>query len=344
MIRLLVLLGALSLASISLAHHSVSALYDYENIGELEGTVESLAWINPHIHLTIERIAENGEPELWRLEGSAVNLLQRRGINSDILQVGDRIIAAGPVSSRGQKTMLAALVTLPNGDKVPLFPGSAVRSGLLDPNAPLAQSSRGERRQTAPAGEGRGIFGVWRPIEKPNTDSGTGIPPWALTETAEAAYKAFDPLTDDPALTCIQAGMPVILDTPYPVEFAERGDDILIRVEEWDGRRTIHMNASEEREAALPSPMGYSVGRWEGNTLLIATDRISYPYFDDLGTPQTGALEITERYTVSEDGNRLDWEATANDPAVFMEAPVLRGYMAWSPGESVKPFDCTIPD
>ncbi len=287
MARIFILLAALPFAPLSLAHHSVSALYDYENIGELEGTVKSLAWINPHIHLTIERIAENGEPELWELEGSAVNLLQRRGIGADILKVGDRVIAA-----------------------------------TVD--------------------EGKGIFGVWRPIEKPNTDSGSGIPPWSLTEAALAAYRAFDPLTDDPALSCVQAGMPVILDTPYPVEFVDSGDDIVIRIEEWDGVRTIHLNTNDA-EAHEASPMGYSVGRWDGNTLVVTTNNISYPYFDDLGTPQSGALQITERYSLSEDNSRLDWEATATDPEIFTEPPVLRGYMAWSPSEEVKPFNCTIP-
>ena len=219
MARIFLLLGTLPFASLVLAHHAVSALYDYENIGELEGTVKSLAWINPHIHLTIERIARNGEPELWRLEGSAVNLLQRRGVGSDILKVGDRIVVAGPLSSRGQKTMIASLVTLPDGNQVALFPGSAVRAGLLDPNAPAAQSSRGEIRTTVPAG-GRGIFGVWRPIEKPNTDSGSGIPPWSLTEAAVAAYESYDPLTDDPAFVlCFRRECRLFSIRRNPVEF-----------------------------------------------------------------------------------------------------------------------------
>ena len=343
MARIYILLASLPFTPLSLAHHSVSALYDYENIGELEGTVKSLAWINPHIHLIIERIAENGEPELWELEGSAVNLLQRRGIGSDVLKVGDRVIVAGPLSSRGRKAMIASMMTLPSGEKVPLFPGSAVRAGLLDPDAPVARSSQGDSRGAATVDEGKGIFGVWRPIEKPNTDSGSGIPPWSLTEAALAAYKAFDPLIDDPALSCVQAGMPVILDTPYPVEFVDGGDNIVMRIEEWDGVRTIHLNANDAG-AHEASPMGYSAGRWDGNTLVVTTNNISYPYFDDLGTPQSGALQITERYSLSEDNSRLDWEATATDPEIFTEPPVLRGYMAWSPSEEVKPFNCTIPE
>ena len=93
-----------------------------------------------------------------------------------------------------------------------------------------------------------------------------------------------------------------------------------------------------------PSPLGYSVGDWEENRLVIYTDRINYPYFDDLGTPQSGNLQITERYTLNEDGTRLDWEALAVDPEIFTEPVLLTGYMEWVPGEEVKPFDCTVPE
>ena len=56
--------------------------------------------------------------------------------------------------------------------------------------------------------------------------------------------------------------------------------------------------------------LGYSVGRWEGRTLIVRTEDINYPYLDDLGTPQSEAVEIVERFTLSEDETRLDWVAT----------------------------------
>ena len=134
--------------------------------------------------------------------------------------------------------------------------------------------------------------------------------------------------------------MPVIIDTPFPVSFSEEGGNIVIRYEEWDGVRTIHMNA--DAAAAERTNMGFSTGRWEGETLVVTTTHIDYPYFDDRGTPQTEQLEVIERYTPSADGQRLDWEATMTDPAVFTRPIVFVGDMEWVPGEVVKPFNCTL--
>ena len=81
------------------AHHSISSLYDYDNIVNLEGTVQKVYWINPHVRINIETITEQGQREIWRLDGSAVNLLQRIGVTRDMLKAGDRIVAKGPASS-----------------------------------------------------------------------------------------------------------------------------------------------------------------------------------------------------------------------------------------------------
>jgi hypothetical protein len=161
-----------------------------------------------------------------------------------------------------------------------------------------------------------------------------------LTEFAREAIAGYDPLVDDPALECVQAGMPVIIDTPFPVGFSEEDGAIVVRYEEWDGVRTIHMDGDATPSAR--TTMGFSVGRWEDGSLVVTTTHVDYPYFDDRGTPQSEQLMIVERYTVSEDGDRLDWEATMTDPLVFTEPMVFRGDMEWVPGEVVKPFNCTL--
>ena len=61
MFRILTICFTIFLSSVAVAHHSVSALYDYTNIQELEGTVTAIRWINPHVVLKIEAIGENGE-------------------------------------------------------------------------------------------------------------------------------------------------------------------------------------------------------------------------------------------------------------------------------------------
>ena len=134
--------------------------------------------------------------------------------------------------------------------------------------------------------------------------------------------------------------MPVIIDNPFPIGFSEENGNIVIRYEEWDAVRTILMDT----DAPAPSGrtlMGHSVGRWEGDTLVVETTNIDYAYFDDRGTPQSEQLEVIEHYTVTADGNRLDWDATITDSEVFTEPVVFDGYMEWFRGEVLKPYNCT---
>ena len=345
MFRLVVLFFTGFVATSSLAHHSVSSLYDYSNVIKLEGTLTSIRWVNPHVQLKIETIGESGEPEIWQLEASAVNLLRRLGLNEDVIKEGDIVTATGPRSRRGLNRMVASTLTLANGQTVALFPGSAARAGLID-SIPTADGSlqRDAAEIEADRAAANNIYRVWTPRKKPTLDEGLGIAKWPLTDSAKAQVKEYDPLKDDPALRCVAAGMPIIMDNPYPMEFYEKDGNIVMHLELSDGLRTIYMNGNGADEDVAPSPLGHSIGHWDNGDLVISTNKINYPFFDDLGTPQSGNLEIVERYSLSDDQTRLDWEAVAKDPEVFTEPVSLTGYMVWVPGEEVKPFDCTVPE
>jgi hypothetical protein len=137
--------------------------------------------------------------------------------------------------------------------------------------------------------------------------------------------------------------MPVMLDTPYPIEFVDQGDRIVMRLEEWAGVRTIYIKPGGGPPVQEHSPYGVSFGRWEKDGLAVFTTYIDYPYSDDLGTPQSKDVAVLERYTLSEDGARLDIEVTVTDPAMYSEPLVRRGWLAYEPGQTIKPYDCTLP-
>ena len=107
-----------------------------------------------------------------------------------------------------------------------------------------------------------------------------------------------------------------MLDQPYPIEFIDEGERIIMRIEEWNGRRTIHMNDSSPQEG-IGTIYGHSRGRWDGNALVIETTGIGYPYYNDAGVPLTRDSVVTERYSISADGRRMDWSATTVDPTLF---------------------------
>ena len=77
------------------------------------------------------------------------------------------------------------------------------------------------------------------------------------------------------------------------MEFSRAGDNIIMRLEEYDTVRTIHMNP---KDVAPPAHTlyGFSRGRWEGRTLVVETDHIAAGYFDHEGTPQSDQIKTVE--------------------------------------------------
>ena len=81
-----------------------------------------------------------------------------------------------------------------------------------------------------------------------------------------------------------------------------------------------------------------------GETLVVETTHIDWPWFDQTGVPQTAAIELLERFALSDNGLRLDYAVTATDPVTFTEAVVLTRDWIWLPGETVQPYECTIQE
>lgn len=92
---------------------------------------------------------------------------------------------------------------------------------------------------------------------------------------------------------------------------------------------------------ALPKALlGRSKGTWNGDTLVVTTNRIDWPYIDPSGIPQSPSSSIVERFTPTADGTRLSYEMTITDPATFTAPLELKRSWVWRPDETVKPYNC----
>jgi len=311
-----------------LAHHS--GLYNDENVVAVAGTITAVSWINPHVHIAVTDAGGN----TWDVEATAINALDRWGVKREWFTVGSSVAVKGPASRFAPNAMAGAIVDFADGRHVVLWPSIAGRLKLAD-SGDLLPPARANG--AAPESTPLGIFKIWTP-----RGLLTRLATLPLTERARAAKDSYVAVDDDPALRCIPAGMPVLLDTPYPVEFVDEGDRIIMRLEEWDGARTIYMTPGGGPSVQERSPNGISSGRWEGKTLAIFTTYIDYPYSDDRGTPQSDAVTVLERYTPSEDGARLNTEVTVTDPATYTEPLVRRGWMSFDPDQTIKPYQCTL--
>ncbi|NIW23893.1 MAG: hypothetical protein GWN29_04640 [Gammaproteobacteria bacterium] len=123
------------------------------------------------------------------------------------------------------------------------------------------------------------------------------------------------------------------------MRFVEEDDEIVLYLEEQDTVRRIHM--TNAGEAGRGTPLGHSVGRWEENTLVVATTDVDWPWFDQSGVPQSRDVEFIERFTLSPDNRALTYSITVTDPATFTEPVTLERYWIWVPGEQIRPYDCT---
>ena len=312
------------------AHHAASGLYDRDGTITVAGRIESVFWRNPHVRFTLSVPGDDGAAERWEIEAGSVNSLERMGVSEEVLAPGGFVEVTGLPGREDQPIAYARSIVSAEGAEVSLF----FTLTALDEHYEL-------ERAAGDAAEAIDIFRVWVPVSVPNTGSGRFDFP--LTERARALRADWDP-ANDPALRCEPPGMPAAMDNPYPIEFEDRGATILLRLEEWDGVRTIHMQADAAATPSPPSPMGYSVGHFDGNSLIVETTAINYPYFDDLGTPQSESIHVTERFDLDVGSGVLAWTGEIVDPQTFTEPVVLEIEWHFIPGNKLKAYDCGLPD
>jgi hypothetical protein len=119
----------------------------------------------------------------------------------------------------------------------------------------------------------------------------------------------------DPEVKCYMAGIPRATYQPFPFQIVQSATTVVMSYEFASTSRIIRMNSKEESPA--PAWMGWNVGRWEGDTLVVeVTDQMEETWFDRAGNYHSDALKVVERITPI-DGNTLNYEATMEDPKVF---------------------------
>ena len=109
----------------------------------------------------------------------------------------------------------------------------------------------------------------------------------------------------------LREGMPRAMLTPHPYEFIDAGDTIIVRGHEFNIERTIHMTRLADPADEPPSPLGYSVGRWEGDTLVVETTNFR-PDLAFRGASEK--MKLVERFTRTSPDTMM-YEFTVTDPA-----------------------------
>ena len=147
-------------------------------------------------------------------------------------------------------------------------------------------------------------------------------------------------LVRDPAVKCLMPGVPRATYMGYPLQITQGADKIMIAYGFSNAGRTIHLDAVDA--PGIDAWMGHSVGRWEGDTLVVeVTELIEQTWLDRSGNHHSGMMTVTERYTPVTPYH-IDYEATITDPEVFTEPWMIKLplYKRMEPAAQVLEYRC----
>jgi hypothetical protein len=343
-IRSIFILGLLGLPFPSNAHHAIAGNYDAETIIEVEGEITDILWRNPHPQVSMRVVTEDGEVQEWGMATTALSNMRRWQIDPSFIKIGDKVRVAGNPSILVDYGLYISHVLTTKGEEV-----------LLDRNAKSRWSDNLiEMSETRRLGLGDtsapqlGIFRIWStndniPMLMPRDIGKTAEGRANLTEAAVEVVDDFVWTQDNPLKNCALKGMPLIMEAPYPFEIVKDGENILWHNEEFDTIRTIHMSPDASPEGQPDSLLGYAVGHWENETtLVVSTSRINWGHLDGQGVPGSTGMEILERFTVSPEGERLDYTITITDPEYLIKPMTFGKHWVWYPDAVVGNYDCLV--
>ena len=292
-----VLTAAAPFCAPALAHHS-QAMFDNSQEILIEGTVERFDWVNPHMYLIVRTTGPDGQPALVEGEGLGITQALVDGLEREDLAPGTPVIMrANPNRGGwGKQVRILDVTTTLDGEVHPFYTAST-RTRTLTP----AES----------------LEGHWAPSRAALGAGFGGIGRWQLTPEGQAARAAN--VTDG---LCFVEPIPflAVIDELRTIELGD--SEVIMKFDNTGDRitRTIHMNA-EHPANVTPSHDGHSIGRWEGETLVI--DTIGYePNLSGggLGVPSSPAKHTIERLTLTEDRKQLRYEFWMEDPQ-YLAAP-----------------------
>jgi hypothetical protein len=190
------------------------------------------------------------------------------------------------------------------------------------------------------------LSGTWLPLGTnrsllPIDGSATPFLPWARDyfEGRAAAERRGEPLFD-PNANCLPSGVPRVISAPYPIDIVQTPERTLIAIEVMHNYRVIHMNRTAPPPGFVPSYLGYSVGRWEGDTLVVETTGLNgYTQVDEEGRPKSTALKVTERYQ-KRAPDQLEVLITIDDPRTYSRTWTTRASFRWSPDARLAEYVC----
>jgi hypothetical protein len=331
--RIAVVVGTLLGAPDAYAHHSFAPHFDASKPVSISGIVTEFEARNPHSYLHIDAVDENGRTRQYVCESHGVTQLSRNGLTPALLKAGTSIRVKGSLSRHSPYMCFFDTVEFADGRTM------SVNGPAASPRTPVLAKRTD-------------IFGTWLLAPAPNRST-SGPQPMiqSLTPAGEKAVAAYDPFKDDPTFRCDPVAVRRVWGAPgTPLEIIRDGGNVVLHHEWMDVRRVVHLDMKDHPKGGSRSSLGHSIGRFDGDTLVIETGNYSAgvlnQYVEQPGQPTKGllhsaALTSVERLYLDAARQRLIVETDLVDNDFFKQ-PFQRATLEFAPSDlKIEPFNCS---
>jgi hypothetical protein len=336
----LVLTAVLLTAGAGWAHHATLAKFDNTKPLTLSGVVTNVDWKNPHVHVFINVNDATAGVLNWAIELASPIVLQQSGWSRDALQPGDAITVQGMAARNGSRQASGDSVVVTGTGRRVLYARATTPAAPLVARPTPRWPDKQPRLGTAP-GE---VEGYWaHPSATVLIERGVNVrvsPDGILGNIADASKVApMQPwaealyrhrqsrfLQDDPTyLNCKPPGGPRQFQLPEGIQLVEDrarqrvfvligGGNNNFRIIYLDGRPHVGQVGGDDDN---PLYYGRSVGKWDGDTLVVDTRGFNEDFwFTNGGLPHTDQLRLVERFS-RPDFDTLRYDVTIEDQGAF---------------------------
>jgi hypothetical protein len=333
-----VALAAIALSAPAGAHHGFGRFDPTKDI-EIEGTLTGVDFVNPHAYLYFDAIGRDGAITAMRCEMRAATVLRRSGWSAEMFVPGKQVTMSGNPHRDDPASCYVETLTIGDAPTLERYAQlnapSAASAGDRQPRLATGEPNiSGDWAQeqyllARPPGGGRGALvpkslvaaveaGDLAPSDAPN--AGWGARPVTFTEAGQAAADALRdaPPQDNPRMRCEITS--VLFDWVFdgPINrITQRENEIILEY----GRgitRTIHMNVASHPADIPLSRAGHSIGRWDGDTLVVETVGFA-PGMLAAPVMNSDQLHVVERFTLTPETLALTRDYVARDPVYYTD-------------------------
>lgn len=335
-VRLVAAALALAAAAPSVAHHGFG-LFDRSKEMTFSGVITDIDFVNPHSYLHFDVVSAGGQKIAMRCEMRAATLLRRSGWSKEMFVIG----ATATVYGFGHRSDPAAcyLEDITIGEAPSINRNDQFTTSAVDAARPLRRPSgepniSGDWAQeqyviaVPPGGRGGGLVpkSLIAAVESGElamadvSPSGWGPRPVTLTARGQAEADAFQMWSPEhnPRLRCRPTS--ILFDWVFDGavnRITQEDDRIVINYGLFSFERVIHMNMDEHPANLTPSYAGHSIGRWEGDVLVVDTVGFE-PGVLAPPVKHSDQLRIVERFSLDTEKTALKREYVAEDPVYFV--------------------------